>query len=187
MLPRIAPRERPAKISRRMTRHQSRTPTSPRASAQMTRVAACDPELPPLEMMSGTNSARTTAFEISSSNAPISDEEGRQPSRTLLNHAPEGDADVRLVEGFRAADALDFPGRGRLGDIQHIVDRHDADQHASGVGDGQCGAIVLTEDGHRGLLIVGGFERHEAPIHQIRDTALERRQEKLADADVVDQ
>ena len=37
----------------------------------MTSVAAWEPELPPLEMMSGTNKARTTAFEISSSNAPI--------------------------------------------------------------------------------------------------------------------
>ena len=71
MLPRIAPSARPAKISRRMTRHQSRSPTSPSASARMTSVDACDPELPPLEMMSGTNSASTTAFEISASKAPI--------------------------------------------------------------------------------------------------------------------
>ena len=37
----------------------------------MTSVDACEPELPPLEMMSGTNSARTTAFAISASKAPI--------------------------------------------------------------------------------------------------------------------
>ena len=37
----------------------------------MTSVAACDPELPPLEMMSGTNKASTTAFWISASKAPI--------------------------------------------------------------------------------------------------------------------
>ena len=33
--------------------------------------AACEPELPPLEMMSGTNSASTTARAISSSKWPI--------------------------------------------------------------------------------------------------------------------
>ena len=33
----------------------------------MTSVAACDPELPPLEMISGTNSASTTALAISAS------------------------------------------------------------------------------------------------------------------------
>ena len=71
MLPRIAPSARPASSSRRITRHQSTSPTSPSASARMTSVAACEPELPPLEMMSGTNSASTTAFEISASNAPI--------------------------------------------------------------------------------------------------------------------
>ena len=37
----------------------------------MTSVDACDPELPPLEMISGTNSASTTARSISRSNAPI--------------------------------------------------------------------------------------------------------------------
>ena len=33
--------------------------------------AACEPELPPLLMMSGTKRARTTAFAISSSKRPI--------------------------------------------------------------------------------------------------------------------
>ena len=69
--PRIVPSASPAAISRRITRHQSRSVTSPSASARMTSVDACDPELPPLEMMSGTNSARTTAREISRSKNPI--------------------------------------------------------------------------------------------------------------------
>ena len=41
----------PRTISRRMTRHQSRSVTSPSASARMTSVDACEPELPPLEMI----------------------------------------------------------------------------------------------------------------------------------------
>ena len=39
--------------------------------ARMTSEVACDPELPPLEMMSGTNSASTTALAISCSKKPI--------------------------------------------------------------------------------------------------------------------
>jgi len=39
--------------------------------ARMTMVEACEPLLPPLEMMSGTNKASTTAFSISASKCPI--------------------------------------------------------------------------------------------------------------------
>ncbi len=39
--------------------------------ARMTSVVACEPELPPLEMMSGMNSANTTARAISFSKNPI--------------------------------------------------------------------------------------------------------------------
>ena len=68
---RIVPSASPTRISRLITRHQSRRPTSPSASARMTSVEACDPELPPLEMINGTNSVRTMAREISASNAPM--------------------------------------------------------------------------------------------------------------------
>ena len=37
----------------------------------MTSDVACDPELPPEEMISGTNSASTTALSISFSNTPM--------------------------------------------------------------------------------------------------------------------
>ncbi len=69
--PRIDPSARPASNSRRMTRNQSRRRNSPSAMARMTSVVACDPELPPLEMISGTKSASTTAFSISLSNTPM--------------------------------------------------------------------------------------------------------------------
>src|SRR6266480_2087858 len=64
--PRIKPSDKPARISRNATRHQSRSVTSPRAIARTIRVDACEPELPPLEMISGKNNASTTALAISS-------------------------------------------------------------------------------------------------------------------------
>src|SRR5215471_15172785 len=51
IVPRITPSPKPEKISRRITRHQSRKVTSPRANARITSVDACEPELPPEEMM----------------------------------------------------------------------------------------------------------------------------------------
>ncbi len=86
MLPRIAPSERPASTSRRITRHQSRTPTSPSARARMTSVAACDPELPPLEMIRGTKRASTTAFWISASNAPMAVAVSISPINSAVSH-----------------------------------------------------------------------------------------------------
>ena len=64
--PRIAPKEKPALISRPATRHQSRNVTSPSAIARTIKVDACEPELPPLEMINGKNNASTTALAISS-------------------------------------------------------------------------------------------------------------------------
>src|ERR1051325_8867855 len=65
IVPKIAPSDRPDKISRRITRHQSCSVTSPNAIARMIRVEACEPELPPLEITNGTKMDNTTAFAIS--------------------------------------------------------------------------------------------------------------------------
>ena len=99
----------------------------------------------------------------------------------------ERDLHVRLVEGLRSADALNFARRRRLRHVQHVVDRDDPDEHAGGVGDRQRDAVVLPEHGDGLFLIVAGLQRDEAPIHQFRDEVLDRRQQELANADVVDQ
>jgi hypothetical protein len=65
MPPRMRPSERPAANSLRTTRSQSRKRTSPTAIARMTNVVDCEPELPPLEIISGKNIARIAAFSIS--------------------------------------------------------------------------------------------------------------------------
>ena len=52
----------------------------------MTSVAAWDPELPPLEMMSGTNSARTTAFVISYSKDAIAVAVSISPRKSAVSH-----------------------------------------------------------------------------------------------------
>ena len=119
----------------------------------MIRVAACEPELPPLEMISGTNSARTTAFAISlleeahrRRGQHLAEEQDDQPGGPLPDHRQERRVRVRLVEGLEAAELLDLPGGLLLGHVEHVVDRDDAHEHALRVDHRQGGAVVLAED-----------------------------------------
>ena len=52
---------------------------------------------------------------------------------------------------------------------------------------GSARAILPLEDLDRGLLGVGGLERDEPPIHQVRHVLGQRCQENFADPDVVDE
>ena len=54
----------------------------------MTSVAACEPELPPLLMMSGTNSARMTARAISFSKNPIAVAVSISPTKSTASQRP---------------------------------------------------------------------------------------------------
>ena len=90
----------------------------------MTSVEACDPELPPLEMMSGTKSASTTAFPISFSKNPIAVAVSISPRNSAVSQPArfwimrrKRDLHVRLVEGLGTADALDVLRRRRFGDV----------------------------------------------------------------------
>ena len=56
------------------------------ASARITSVDACDPELPPLEMINGTNNARTTALAISFSKKPIAVAVSISPRNSTTSH-----------------------------------------------------------------------------------------------------
>ena len=193
-MPRMPPSTRPAANSRRITRHQSPRRTSPSASARMTSVEACEPELPPLEMISGTNSASTTACSISCSirahrrrRQHLAEEQRRQPAGALLNHPREADLHVGLVQRLGAAESLDVLGRLRFRHVQHVVDGDDADEHAGGVGHRKGGAIVRPKHADGRLLIVGRLQRDELAIHEVADQARRRGEQELANADVVDQ
>ena len=54
--------------------------------ARTTRVDACDPELPPLEMIRGMKRARTTARAISSSNRPMAEAVKVSPTKRAASH-----------------------------------------------------------------------------------------------------
>ena len=80
------PKAKPEKTSRLSTRHRSPNVSSPSASARMTSVDACEPELPPLEMINGTNSANTTALAISFSKNPIAVAVSISPRNNTTSH-----------------------------------------------------------------------------------------------------
>src|SRR5437660_3924163 len=84
--PRIEPRASPVNTSRYTTRHQSLNLTSPIARARITRVEAWEPELPPLEIINGTNSAKTTARWISFSKNPMADAVNISPINRMTSH-----------------------------------------------------------------------------------------------------
>jgi len=69
MHPSVSPSTTPIASSCRSTRNQSFTPICCSASAREISVAACEPELPPVEMHRGTNRLSTTTAAIASSNA----------------------------------------------------------------------------------------------------------------------
>ena len=174
MAPRMPPSARPAPISRRITRHQSRSVTSPSASARMTSVEACDPELPPLEMISGTNSASTTARAISFSKKPIAVAVSISPRNSTVSQ-PARFCTIRrnAMSMYGSSSASDPPSfwmssvASLLGHVEHVVDGDDADQHAGGVGDRQRRAVLVAEHAHRGFLIVGRLQRDEPAVHQV--------------------
>ena len=56
------------------------------ASARMISDVACEPELPPLAMMSGKNSESTNALLISFSNRPIAHVVNIPPTKSTLSH-----------------------------------------------------------------------------------------------------
>ena len=140
-------RGRPA-ISRRMTRHQSREPhlaERQRADDQRRRLRAGVAAARDDERHEQREHDRLRDLRLEDAHRRrgqhFAEEQRRQPAGALLDHAPERDVHVGLVERFRSADPLDFPRRRRLGHVQHVVDRDDADEHAGGVGDRQraCG------------------------------------------------
>ena len=117
-------------------------------------MAAWEPELPPLEMMRGTNRARTTARWISCSKKPMAVAVSISPRNSTTSQLARGGGpwkgsgicEVRLVQRLHAAEALEGPGGRRLGDVQHVVDGDDADQRAVGIGDGQGDAVLALEE-----------------------------------------
>ncbi len=86
MVPKMSPRVSPERTSRRITNHQSRNESSFKAMARMINVAACEPLLPPLEITRGTNSASTTALEISVSNYPMAVAVSISPKKSTISH-----------------------------------------------------------------------------------------------------
>ena len=75
----------------------------------------------------------------------LAEEQHRQPAAALLQHVAEVHFEVRVVEGFGAAEALHRFGRLVLGHVQHVVGRNDAEEVAVAIDDGQGRAVVLGE------------------------------------------
>ena len=131
---------------------------------------ACEPELPPLEMISGTNSASTTALAISSSKYPIAvavnisptNKTASQP-RALFDHVETcrccryGASSASIPPSFWMSSVASL-----FGHIEHVIHRHHADQHVLGIHHRQNRHVIFLECRHGGFLIVGGARERSA-------------------------
>ena len=148
----------------------------PSAMARVMSVAACDPELPPVEMHSGTNKLNTSTAAIAFSKyaerrerEQLGHEQTGQPHRAfapnrgerhlqvVFDHRPDGAHAQRVLGGL-------FPH-----DVDHVVVRDDADQVLLVVDDWNREKVVVGHFlGHR-LLVVSGVDRHQVAFHQVAD------------------
>ena len=194
MLPRMAPSASPASSSRRITRHQSREPDlaeRQRADDERRRLrprvaAAGDDQRHEQRQHDRLRDLRLEGAHRRGGQH-LAQEQRRQPAGALLNHPPKRDVHVGLVERLGAADALDVrvAVASATSSTSSIVTMPMSMPAVSVTGSAVRSYWRNTRD--RRLLIVGGLQRDEAPIHQIGDLAVERGQQELANADVVDQ
>ncbi len=160
----------------------------------MISVVACEPALPPEEMISGMKDrqhggVREGAFIVAhhAGGEYLAQEKHHQPDRAFFHHAQERRLRVGIVERFAAAELLDILGVLFFLHIEHVVDGDDAEQFVFRIDDRERRAIVFLELADGRLFIIGGAESHEAVIADRSDLRIERGQQEFADADVVDQ
>ena len=142
----------------------------------MISVEACEPELPPLEMISGMKSASTTRLlDLVLEEAHrrrgehFAEEEHDQPDRALAHQLEQRRVHVGLVQRLDAAELLHVLGRLLLLHVEHVVDRHDAEQLVLRVDHRQRGAVVFLENVERRRLVVGRAQRDERVVVDLRD------------------
>ena len=154
-----------------------RSLTSPSASARMMSVAACEPELPPLEMISGTNSARTTALrDLLLEEAHrrrrehLAEEQRRQPAGALPDHAPEARSACRARRAPRMPPNRWMSSVAASSATSSTSSTVTMPMSMPAVSvTGSADAVYRAEDRDRRLLVVGRLQRDEAAVHQVRD------------------
>ena len=78
--------------------------------------------------------------------------------------------------------------RGLLfGDVEDVVDGHDAQQHVVGVDDGDGEEVVVLEDADRFLAVLEGGEAGVVAVEEVADARHRRGQDQAAQAQVVDE
>ena len=154
----------------------------------MTSVAACEPELPPLLMMSGTNSARMTARAISFSKNPMAVAVSISPMNSTASQRPrfrtmssEADLQIGLVQRLAAADLLDVLGRLLLDHVHDVVGRHDALHPAFRVHDRNGEQALVHQQVRHGFLVGLLGDGDEIGVHDLVHLPLGRRGEQLAE------
>ena len=121
------------------TRYQSLSVSSPSASARMTRVEACEPELPPLEIMRGDEERpgqQPVRFLFSKYPIAVAvsylaqNSSTSQPARLRIIFA-NGNLQIGFIEELPCRQSFECPRLPRASaHVQHVVRRNNAHQPA---------------------------------------------------------
>ena len=110
-----------------------------------------------------------------------------EPHGALFHQLPHRRIHVGIIQRLGAAEFLDLLGRLLLLHIEHVVNRHDAEQLLPAVNHGQRVAVVFFESLQPRLCGVRRPERDETAVVNIAHQRVRRAQQEFADAHVVNQ
>ena len=134
MTPKVTPRTVPMKSSCRKTRRQFREAMCPSANSRVMIVAACDPELPPVEMHSGTNRVKTRIAAMQFLEKSHDGERHQlgheQDAQPLCPVSPDGEKARLQIIALERPDGrllLQVLGRFLGDDVDDVVVGDDAD------------------------------------------------------------
>ena len=117
----------------------------------------------------------------------FTEKQNDQPGGSFLYHPKKRNGRVRLVERLHAAEFLDVLCGFLLSDVEHVVHRDDANDHAARINDWQRRPIILAKRIERVLLGIGHIQRHECVVAKSAHFRVEWAQQKLAHSQVIDE
>ncbi len=179
---------RPTTVSRVMMRGALAAPSLLVASARTVTVMVCVPALPPIDATIGISTASATICSIVASNSLMTNE-----ARTAVPRLTTSQG-TRLCDVWMTLSASDFIAdaaqrhhvlvRLALDDLDHVVDRDDADEPLVGIDDRRGIEVVALELAGHLLLVLGGVHDVQVRVHDLGhgNVALAAKQTRQLDA-----
>ena len=99
----------------------------------------------------------------------LADEQHQQPARALFDHVHKRTVHIRRFQGLHTAELLDVLGRFFLGNVEHVVDGDNPQQHPARIGHRQRHAVVLLEGGDDFFAVCRGQHAVQLTVVHVLD------------------